>query len=291
MQVEGIPYRLEVPVWHRGPARVVPGPNPAVRFLVLDRARALPYAAVGSAEMVFDLERVTDETSAAQFVGKYGLPAMETRDFIGDAWVYPLDHFLHLANSVRTCLRVYRWLRPAIEGDPEAIAELRSLEREALDVTGRAGVGVQLEPRAEALITDLRARATRRPRSRANDAELIALMAQSLTFLVNMGLVGVEERVSAAIAWPAPSREAQLPRDAFTMSVQPRTLTGAIFHQLAAVILNRRPLTQCDRCGSLYFQEDPRQRFCTQLCADRTRRERYRQRHAKGGRSGKKRKR
>jgi len=242
---------------------------------VVDEGRAQQYALVGSSELVFDLERVTSEESAVQFVGKYGLPEMETRPFITAAWVMPVDRFLWLAETVRMCLQIYRWMRPAVEGDPDALAELRKLEPQAREVTGRGGMGVTLEPEGERLITDLRRRA-RRPGLRTTDAELLALMAQALAFLINIGLVGVEERVSPSMAWPMPREGAEWPQDAFTVNVQAKTLAGAVFHYLALVILNRRPLAACERCGSLYFREDPRQRFCTAVCADRARRERHR---------------
>jgi len=300
VSLEGIPHRLEVVIWHRGPARIVEvGPN-RVKLIALDHHRRQQYAVVSSADLVFDLERVTGEESALQFVGKYGLLEMEDRSFTlryPAASTMGLDRFLWLAEGVRTCLLIYRWLRPAVDGDPEALVELRKLEDEAREVTGRSGMGVELDPAGKQLIRELKIRARRTRGARANDQELLALLAQALAFLINIGLVGVEERVSASIAWPAPGEGAELPRDAFTLSVQPKTLLGAAYHHLAVVVMSRRPLSACERCGALYFRADPRQRFCTVLCADRSRRERHRDKQrtptrkragSKGGRIAKK---
>jgi hypothetical protein len=276
--LEGLPHRLEVPIWHRGPARIVEiGPN-HVKLIVLEHSRAQRYAVVSSSKLVFDLERVTSEETALQFVGKYGLleTDQDRTSGLSAASVMPLDKFLELAETVRTCLQIYRWLRPAVEGDPEALVELRRLEPEAREVTGRAGMGVSLEPAGDAFTRNLRLRARKTPAARATDAELLALLGQALAYLINLGLGGVEERVSASLSWPTPGEGADWPDEAFTVSVQPKTLLGAIFHHLALVILNRRPLSACERCASLYFKEDPRQRFCTVLCADRARRERHR---------------
>ena len=278
-QQEGIPYRLEVPVWYRGPARIAQHTG-VTKFIVLEQRRATLHAVVGSAELLFDFERVASEESALQFVGKYGLLEMENRPFFPAAWVMPLDRFLWLAQTVRTCLLIHRWLTHAVAGDAEALAELRKLEGEMLGVTGRAGMGVVLEPNAKQLVQRLKVQARSSHKARVTDSELLALSAQALAFLMNIGLLGVEERVSAAIAWPEPGEAAEWPSDAFTMAIHPRGLLGTVFHHLALYVLNRRPLASCERCGSLYFQEDPRQRFCTVRCADRARRERWRESHA-----------
>lgn len=276
-ELEGIPHRFEIPIWHRGPARIAQNKPGASKLIVLDQRRARLYAIVSSEDLLFDLERVTDEESALQFVGKYGLLS-ETESLSGvfvGAWVMPLDQFLWVAKSIRTCLQIYRWLKPALDDDPDALAELRKLEVEAREITGRGGLGVELDPAGRDLILALKQRATKSPGARATDPELLSLMAQALAFLINIGLAGVEERMSASIAWPQPREGTGWPRDAFTLDARPKTLLGAAFHHLALVVLNRRPLDACERCGSLYFREDPRQRFCTTTCADRARRERH----------------
>jgi len=244
---------------------------------------------------VFDLERVTDEESVLQFVGKYGLLTEGERmsgAFVG-YYVMPLDSFLGIAHHVRTCLSIHRSLKSALDGDPDALAELRKLEHEAREVTGRHGTGVELDPAESDLIKKLKLRAYRNRAARATDAELLSLMALALTFLINIGLTGVEERISASIAWPKPGEGADWPRDAFTLDVHTKTLHGTIFHHLALVVLNRLPLEACEGCGSLYFKQDPRQRFCTTLCANRSRKEKFNAKaqssvkaaRAKGGKS------
>lgn len=175
-ELEGIPHRFEIPIWHRGPARIVQNKPGASKVIVLDQRRARLYAIVSSEDLLFDLERVTDEESALQFVGKYGLLS-ETESLSGifvGAWVMPLDQFLWVAKSVRTCLQIYRWLRPALDGDPDALAELRKLEAEAREITGRSGLGVELDPAGRDLILALKQRATKSPGARATDADLLA---------------------------------------------------------------------------------------------------------------------
>jgi hypothetical protein len=116
----------------------------------------------------------------------------------------------------------------------------------------------------------------------ADDDELRQQASVAVAWLVSEGLKGAEERLEADVQWGYGPDEGGGDPGQLHLSVHPPSLLALIYHQLAMLFTGRVPLSTCDECGRFYAMDDPRKRFCSPTCANRSRRRRWRERQDGG---------
>ena len=170
-----------------------------------------------------------------------------------------LSAFFSTAHTLASLLGLYRLIRAGVAGDKEA---LRTLWEVAYPWLAPA-----LEPAPE------------------TDEELMIGVSQAVAGLVSEGLAGVELRVDSDVEWGVgPNGETGRP-DGFRLAPQISDLVGLAYYALALRINERIPLAECGECERFFIVDDPRRRFCSTTCANRSRRRRWRERQDPGANS------
>ena len=248
MIVTNVPVlRTHQPDWWRGPARV------EGEWVYLDASQAEVFAPLSEADLLFDLANLRRADDVVAFVRRYGLL------HVGPGSSEPrerLSVFLSTARTLTFLLALYQLLRTGVAGDKEAHQTLWEVVYPML--------APGLEPQPE------------------TDEELMIGASQALAALISDGLTGVELRMNSDVEWRVgPNDELGRP-DGFRLAPQIRDLVGLAYYALALRINERIPMAACGECERFFIVDDPRRRFCSTTCANRSRRRRWRERREPG---------
>lgn len=246
MQRSGRAVRAEPPPWLRGPARYADG------WIELDSGRAEEYHPMEEVDLLYDLAAIQRPDEAVAFARRYGLlrhgrDGCEHREQFGK--------WQDVATVLTGLLVATRTLREAIEGDPDARADLWSRFE---PITGKH-FGARVTP--------------------GSDGELFDQVSKWVAWGVNEGLEGVEVQLRAASdLLPASGGSAPGPPGLFLFSPRPKDLVGYAYHQLALALANRVPMHECPACRRFFVVADRRQNYCSPTCAGRVRYRRWAER-------------
>jgi hypothetical protein len=240
--------RTHQPDWWRGPARA------EGEWISLDASRAEVFQPLSESDLLFDLANVRRPDDAVAFVRRYGLL------HLGPGSSEPRERFsafLSTAYTLTRLLGLHQLIRGGVAGDKEALRTLWEVVYPWL--------APALEPQPE------------------TDEELLIGASQALAALLSDGLAGVELRMNSDVEWRVgPDGETGRP-DGFRLAPQIGDLVGLAYYELALHITERMPMAACGECERFFIVDDPRRRFCSTTCANRSRRRRWRERREPGG--------
>jgi hypothetical protein len=214
---------------------------------------------------------------ALRFVARYGLlfeaPALDVEGV--PEWRIAgrllrfresADDYVAFASELRDVRRLYAlsqraasgdryWLQPLRNALPEFVAERHDADLALAafeDVFG--GYQEIVEAAQEGGAADL------------------AFLASTLVSVVVTGaLESYEARFLVGIGEQAPE---------FALYPASPTLAGHAWLQVAAEVVQQVELADCESCDVLFVVNDPRQRYCSERCANRERSRRFRERHS-----------
>ena len=239
--------RIHQPDWWRGPARI------EGEWVSLDASRAEVFQPLSEAGLLFDLANLRRPDDVVAFVRGYGLLRL------GPGSCDPrerLSAFFSTAHTLASLLGLCRLIRTGLAGDREA--------HRALWEVVYPWLSPALEPQPK------------------TDEELMIGASQALAALISDGLAGVELRMNSDVEWRVgPGGETGRP-DGFRLAPQISDLVGLAYYELALLITERVPMAACGECERFFIVDDPRRRFCSTTCANRSRRRRWRERREPG---------
>jgi len=108
-----------------------------------------------------------------------------------------------------------------------------------------------------------------------NDRDCLERASVELSRGITKGLEGCSWTLTAACTLKRDGRVVGGPKD-FLFGDDPPNLVAAAYAQLASLIVNKIPFSECEGCGKLFTPEHGNQRFCNTLCNDRVRKARQR---------------
>jgi hypothetical protein len=229
--------------WLRGPASV----DRLTGEIVLARDRAALYQPISDRQVVFDLAAVSEPRDAVAFVQKHGL-LIHGPDDAGDR--EPFEEFRHHAGATWLLLHLVELIRRARD-DYAATRELRTIWLPKVAQAFREE-GQDLRP----------------PLDDDDDIAVIAWAADFVAAFVverrkDQELDLVWDGEGWAEAWLVPN------------------LIGAVYEQLAEIMLGRTPLLVCEECQQVFPVDHGRQKYCSKSCAGKARSRRWRTKGSK----------
>ena len=113
----------------------------------------------------------------------------------------------------------------------------------------------------------------------ASDEELYMQASKAIAWLVSDKLQETTLRVDSACEYDPDSQPG-----VFVYDVHPPNLLGWVYHQVAQMLVDRRPMATCPECGRVFTPHDGRQRYCQPKCASRARFLTFKEKQAEKGR-------
>jgi predicted nucleic acid-binding Zn ribbon protein len=108
-----------------------------------------------------------------------------------------------------------------------------------------------------------------------NDRQVLEIASTLLAERITRGMEGCNWTFVAACSLRRESVQEGGPMD-FLFGEDPSDLVAAAYAQLASLIANKVPLSECEGCGKTFIPKHGRKRYCTKRCSDRVRKARQR---------------
>ena len=243
--------------WRRGPAGI------KGEWLVLDRRRSKLYDLTEAARSLpYDLLAIRRPSDALAFIEHYGLLRSHGSDDEPRERYSDWEEEIQRLNGL---LRLYQLLREVEQGGEDAPRRLREmLTRQRL----RTLEGM---PEWEGVPNDW------------TDERVATFAGQTLAISLDWGLGFAPTRVRSAGTLRV-SRQIMGPPSEMVVVTEPSGLIGFVYYRLAVDMATRAPLGAClePTCGRIFTIEDPRQRYCSSTCSNRTRQRRAAERRVAG---------
>jgi hypothetical protein len=215
----------------------------------LERDRAEPYALSATSDLAENLTNIRTASDVVRFVGSYGLL---TRGPASSDLAEPFRFWKDTARGLRAIYGLHEALQRSLT-DPRDSVALADLRNRVVPIT-RSLAAAQLE-----VIP-------------VEDVQREASLAVAAAVIE--GLAGVEERIAPASALIQEDGTSG-PAGVYFLAPGAQDLVGAAYHELALLLVSRRPVRECEECSRVFAVRDQRQRFCSPRCSSRTRQRRF----------------
>jgi len=216
--------------------------------------------------MVFDLAGIRSADDAAAFAAKYG--QLWVRQPEGEIQREPVSRWMESAGASALLIDLYIYFNKALAGDQVSQDLLKEINRDRMSEAPDPGVPEDLN---DATLEQL---AYRYRMDRIDDLDsAYGEMSQLIAALLNAGQAGIKPVVVTTMNLDAGERMYGWWR---VMSAP--SLLGSIYDVLTDLIQDNREMRHCEECGRSFLMTDPRRLYCSETCASRVRRRRWRER-------------
>jgi len=228
----------EVLRWRRGSARR------DGEWIVVDVADRYDLGRAQLQAAAFALAGIRDIEDALRFANEYGLLRSAR---IGQEQRELFPEWQHEARSLTEVATLYIHLHRAESGDADSVAYLRSYYERSLT---QHSFFPELPDRSH--------------------TGLFHVIAGHIAFTLNAGRFRVKTNVRSIMNLD--HVDTAMPVHAnWEFVLTAGSLSAAIHHTLADLIVAGREMRFCEDCGRVFLVRDRRQRFCNETCAARTR--------------------
>jgi len=209
-------------------------------WIVLDKDQATEYTPNVGPQLGLDLAYVRTPEDAVAFAEHYGMlwhgpGSVSLRE--------PFTEWDREASTLREIVNLWLLILSVLRGEHEALTVYR-----------------QARERAARKSPDI---------DTMSERELLGRLTRSIAADVTQRLGEAQEGLV-----PLWEDDEVVPGE-FAFVMTPKDLLSAVYHELGRAIVHRVPLKGCLECGRVFQVRDPRQKYCTPRCSNRSRYRRW----------------